>query len=117
MTYDECQTRRKRLISLIKQENTGTAKELSKKLCCSRSTVMRDIVYLRDNNYPVTYNRYKRSFCYSQDMRCKENMKNLSKDDLFSLKGGKNFARVSENETLGTYICHRVLQSSFKLSS
>lgn len=66
MTFEECIQRRNRLLQLIKLENTGNSIELSKKQHCSRSTLMRDLEFLRSNNFSIAYDRYKRTFYFDK---------------------------------------------------
>ncbi|MEJ7685319.1 MAG: helix-turn-helix domain-containing protein [Segetibacter sp.] len=47
---------------LAQHKRTGTPQQLAKKLDVSERTVERMIQQLRDNNYPIRYNRFRYTY-------------------------------------------------------
>ncbi len=47
---------------LAQLKQTGTPQQLAKKLDVSERTVERMIQQLRDNNYPIKYNRFRYTY-------------------------------------------------------
>ncbi len=57
MTYFEYTDKMETLKHLAERKQTGTPHQLAKKLDVSERTVLRMVQQLRDQGYPITYNR------------------------------------------------------------
>jgi transcriptional antiterminator len=57
-----------RLHKLIKNQRTGSPKELAEKICVSERSVYNYIGYMKiELNAPISYDEEKRSYCYEYD--------------------------------------------------
>jgi len=77
------------LDSLIRQESTGTAEELSKKMGVSDRTLRNHIHQLRELGIEVVYDSYKRTYRYTKKGRISFGFK---PEEMKSIKGGKGFS-------------------------
>lgn len=66
MTINKYLNRLKQLDQLIRQQNTGTPKELALKLGISERQVYNLIEELRNQGAPIAYNRVTQSYCYDE---------------------------------------------------
>ena len=59
MTFQEYSEKLKTIKYLAEHKQTGTPQQLAKKLDVSERTVERMVQRLRDNGYPIKYNRLR----------------------------------------------------------
>jgi biotin operon repressor len=62
MTYFEYAQKLDTIKELVRLKQAGTPFNLSKKLNVSERTVLRMVQYLKDNGYPITFNRFRESY-------------------------------------------------------
>ena len=57
----------KQFIELVEKQRTGSPKEVAKKLMVSDRMIHNYVNVLRTNfDAPIEYNRYKKSYCFSE---------------------------------------------------
>jgi len=66
MSFEERTTRIELLIGMIERSNTGSAKELARKLGVSRRTVFNDIEFLRGKGFPIVFNLWNTSYRFEK---------------------------------------------------
>ncbi len=64
MSYEEQTARIERLFLLIDRTNTGTAKELAKKLGVSRRTIFNDLDFLKGRGCQILYNHTSGNYLF-----------------------------------------------------
>lgn len=72
MNYKEFIEKREALTRLIKSERTGTAEELSDRLCFSRRTLFNYIDLLKDGGLNIKFCRYRKTFYIDDDLEEKK---------------------------------------------
>ncbi len=79
------------LNKLIKEQRTGTPKELAERLGISRRQLYTYLDYLRDFGLDVFFSRRQNSFVYSDDKEIQVDLKIkvIGKTDLEKINGGK----------------------------
>jgi len=66
MTFVQQAARIERLIRLIDSSNTGTAKELAKKMGVSRRTIFNDLDYLKGRGLQTVFYQNSKSYCFEK---------------------------------------------------
>lgn len=62
MTYFEYAKKLDTIKQLVSLKQAGTPYKLSKKLNVSQRTVLRMVQHLKDDGYPITFNRFRESY-------------------------------------------------------
>ncbi len=62
MTYSEYSEKLETLKYLVERKQAGTPADLSKKLCLTERTVLRMVQRLRENGFPIIFNRNRGSY-------------------------------------------------------
>lgn len=52
------------LLSLIKQENTGNANQLSNRLCVAKPTIEKYLALLREDGYKISYCTQRKTYYF-----------------------------------------------------
>lgn len=74
MSYSNYLVKMEYLIHLLKQENTGTADCLAKKMSISRRTLFRFLDELKLRGANIKYSKIKRSYFFANDFNFTENI-------------------------------------------
>ena len=80
---------------LIRQQRTGNAESLAKKLEVSRRQVYNYLEELKALGLKIDYNREVKSFVYARPYRIDINIdiRDLSQEEAFKTEGGKNYLK------------------------
>ncbi len=66
MNIKDQAVRIERLIRLLNFSDTGTAEELSKKLCVSRRTIFKDLQFMKGKGYQIVFSRMHKSYQFEK---------------------------------------------------
>ena len=69
MSYFEHTEKLETLKYLAERRQSGTPQDLAKKLCVSERTVLRMVQQLRDQGYPIAYNRFRGTYELNDHMK------------------------------------------------
>ena len=96
MTINKYVNRLRQINQLIRQQRTGSPKELAIKLGISERQVYNSIDYLRDKEVPISYCRFRKTYYYSEpvDLRISFSLVNLSTQETKEMDGGKNNIQI-----------------------
>lgn len=96
MTINKYVNRLRQINQLIRQQRTGSPKELATKLGISERQVYNSIDYLREKEVPVSYCRLRKTYYYSEpvDLRISFILVNLSTQETKEIDGGKNNIQI-----------------------
>jgi hypothetical protein len=92
MKFSEQLNRFLRLDQLIRLKATGTPKELAKKIGVSKSVLYDYINEMKEQEAPIVYDKRRKSFCYSENVKLEYGFKKLDKEQLENLKGGLSYS-------------------------
>lgn len=96
MTINKYVNRLRQINQLIRQQRTGSPKELATKLGISERQVYNSVDYLRDKEVPISYCRIRKTYYYSEpvDLRISFSLVNLSTQETKEIDGGKNNMQI-----------------------
>ena len=96
MTINKYVNRLRQINQLIRQQRTGSPKELATKLGISERQVYNSIDYLRDKEVPISYCRFRKTYYYFEpvDLRISFSLVNLSTQETKEIDGGKNNIQI-----------------------
>lgn len=96
MTINKYVNRLRQINQLIRQQRTGSPKELATKLGISERQVYNSVDYLRDKEVPISYCRIRKTYYYSEpvDLRISLSLVNLSTQETKEIDGGKNNMQI-----------------------
>ena len=104
MTIYKYVNRFKRIDQLIRQQRTGTPKDLASKLQISESHVYNCIDELKDLGLPIVYCRTRQTYYYSDSVQLNINFSivNLTTQEIMEIDGGMNLTNFfAHSNTIG----------------
>lgn len=96
MTINKYVNRLRQINQLIRQQRTGSPKQLAETLGISERQVYNSVDYLRDKEVPISYCRIRKTYYYSEsvDLRISFSLVNLSTQETKEIDGGKNNMQI-----------------------
>lgn len=86
-----------RIDYLIRSRATGSPAELASRLSISERKVYRLIGSLRDQGFPITYDKQQESYCYAEPVKMEFSIV-VGRENLLLIRGGESNAH---NQKLG----------------
>jgi hypothetical protein len=77
-----------RLDQLIRLKATGNPKILAKKIGVSESALYEYINEMKEMDAPISYDKVRNSYCYTEKVKLEFGFKKLDNDSLDNIKGG-----------------------------
>ncbi len=76
---------------LIRRKNTGNATELGKKLNLSRSTILEYLSEMKDEGFPIRYDKTRGYYYYEEECEIPKKIF-LTREEMKKLNGGIKFS-------------------------
>lgn len=102
MNLNKYLSRLQKLDQLIRQNQTGTPKELAHKLGISERQAYNYIEEMKDLGLPVFYDRYRKSYCYEEPVQLSIDISfhNLTSGEIIKIEGGRHLGAINETPHL-----------------
>jgi predicted DNA-binding transcriptional regulator YafY len=98
-------SRLQRLDQLIRQNQTGTPKELARKMGISERQAYNCIDDMKELGLPISYDRYRQSYFYEEPVQLSVNIsfRNLSSGEIIKIEGGRCSAFINNSLLLNRF--------------